>query len=96
MSPDAGRDAGWTTTRDGTSGTETVGAGVAETEHREVSIEALHRMITYVRQEAVRLRVMDVAVLLEHAEDVVTAFAPAALESHGRAPSTLDVHRVEH
>ncbi len=67
---------------------------MTEYERREVSIEVLHRMIIYVREEALRLRVMDVALLLDHAEDAVTAFAQAAL--NGLAPSILDANRVEH
>lgn len=67
---------------------------MTEYERREASIEVLHRMIIYVREEALRLRVMDVALLLDHAEDAVTAFAPAAL--NGLAPSILDANRVEH
>jgi hypothetical protein len=72
------------------------GRDVTEVERREASIEALHRMITYLREEAVRLRVMDVAVLLEHAEDVVTVFAPATLNRPCRGPAALDASRVEH
>ena len=67
---------------------------MTECEFREVSIQTLHRMIIYVREEAIRLRVMDVALLLEHAEDAVTAFATAAL--NGLAPSILDANGVEH
>ena len=69
---------------------------VTEHERREASIAMLHRMIVYVREEAHRLRVMDVALLLEHAEDAVTAFAPAALNRHGPVASVLDTGRVEH
>lgn len=72
------------------------GRDVTEVERREASIEMLHRMITYLREEAVRLRVMDVAVLLEHAEEVVTVFAPAALNGRCRGPAPLDAARVEH
>ncbi len=67
---------------------------MTECESREGSIEMLHRMIIYVREEALRLRVMDVALLLDHAEDAVTAFASAAL--NGLAPPALDANRVEH
>ena len=66
----------------------------AEDGDREGGIAMLHRMITYVREEALRLKVMDVAVLLEHAEDAVTAFAPAAL--NGLGPEILDTRVVEH
>ena len=70
------------------------GRNVSEDQQREASIETLQRMIIYVREEALRLRVMDVALLLEHAEDVVTAFASAAL--NGLAPPVVDANRVEH
>lgn len=72
------------------------GRDVTEDEIREVGIEILHRMITYVREEALRLGVMDVAILLEHAEDAVTAFAPASLTPPGHASSILAATRVEH
>lgn len=77
-------------------GLNTWGRDVTEDESREVSIEMLHRMITYVRLEALRLRVMDVALLLEHAEDAVTAFAPASLSAPGHGSSILDATRIEH
>ena len=64
---------------------------MTERQNREGSIEMLHRMIIYVREEALRLRVMDVALLLEHAEDAMTAFASAAL--NGLAPSVVDANR---
>ena len=73
------------------------GRDVTEDQHRQSSIETLHRMIIYVRAEALRLRVMDVVLLLEHAEDAVTAFAPAAaLGSHGIPVPVVDANRVEH
>lgn len=68
---------------------------VTEHRHRESSIETLHRMIIYVREEALRLRVMEVALLLEHAEDAVTAFDPPALGTNRTSPAA-DATRVEH
>lgn len=62
----------------------------------EVSAEVLHRMIRYVRAEARRLQVMDVALLLEHAEDAVAAFSAPAPRRQGRAPIGLEACRVEH
>ena len=52
---------------------------MAESGERVEGIKALYRMIAYIRDEAVRLRIMDVALLLEHAEEAVLAFAPSAL-----------------
>ena len=72
------------------------GRNVSEDQHREANIETLQRMIVYVRGEALRLRVMDVVLLLEHAEDVVTAFAPAPLSGHGVLMPVTDDSRVEH
>lgn len=42
-------------------------------------VRVLHRMIAYVRDEALRLHIPDVALLLDHAEDAVVAFAPTIL-----------------
>ena len=55
------------------------GLSVIEDDGNAEGVKVLYRMITYVRDEAVRLRIMDVALLLEHAEDAVLAFAPPAL-----------------
>jgi hypothetical protein len=52
-------------------------------------------MIIYVREEALRLRLMEVALLLEHAEDAVMAFAVPAL-GPGRTLPVADANRVEH
>lgn len=68
---------------------------MTEHRHRGSSIEALHRMIIYVREEALRLRLMEVALLLEHAEDAVMAFAVPAL-GPGRTLPVADASRVEH
>ena len=38
---------------------------------RETALKALHRMVVYVRNEASRLRVADVALLLGYAEDAI-------------------------
>ena len=89
---DAGRRRGRSAV--GCSKSNAWGRDVTERENREGSIEMLHRMIIYVREEALRLRVMDVALLLEHAENAMTAFASAAL--NGLAPSVVDANRVEH
>ncbi len=72
------------------------GRNVSEDQQREASIETLQRMIIYVRGEALRLRVMDVVLLLEHAENAVTAFAPTALSGHGVPMPVTDDSRVEH
>ena len=56
----------------------------------------LYRMVVHVRGEAVRPRATDVALLLEHAEGAVTAFASASPNSHGPAPSIPDADCVEH
>ena len=53
-------------------------------------------MISYIRAEALRLEVMDVALLLEHAEDAVTAFAPVSHGGQNGAPAVREVNCVEH
>ena len=68
---------------------------MVDEEHHDVSIEVLHRMIAYIRAEALRLDVMDVALLLEHAEDAVMSFAPASsARLHGLI--IREASRVEH
>ena len=62
--------------------------------HRD-SVKMLHRMIAYIRDEAVRLRIMDVAVLLEHAEKAAAVFSPEPLGSNTRSPRQ-DCSRVDH
>ncbi len=46
------------------------------------SIKALQRMIAYIREEALRLRIGDVAHLLERAEDAVAGSAPTGSRDH--------------
>lgn len=72
------------------------GRNVTERERDGASIAVLHRMIAYIREEALRLRVMDVAVLLEHAEEAVTAFSPATLGARPSRVAPPDAGRVEH
>lgn len=55
------------------------GDGVNDDHHNDEDVKVLHRMIIYIRDEAIRLRVADVAFLLEQAEDAVVAFAPLVL-----------------
>ncbi len=55
------------------------GYGVNDDHHNDEDVKVLHRMIIYMRDEAIRLRVADVAFLLEQAEDAVVAFAPLVL-----------------
>lgn len=69
---------------------------MTEQERHAAAIAKLHRMIVYVREEAARLRVMDVALLLDRAEETMTTFAPTAPNRHGAAPSIPDASRVEH
>ena len=69
---------------------------MTERERDGASIEVLHRMVAYIREEALRLRVMDVALLLEHAEKAVTTFAPPAAEVQARLSALQDANRVEH
>ena len=64
-------------------------------EHHDAAIEVLHRMIAYIRAEALRLDVMDVALLLEHAGDAVMSFAPVpSARLHGLA--LPEANRVQH
>lgn len=72
------------------------GLGVIEDDGDAEGVKVLHRMITYVRDEAVRLRIMDVAVLLEHAEDAVLAFAPPAFADPAGGGSTTDETTSKH
>lgn len=56
---------------------------MANRDDDNAALKALARLIAYARGEAVRLRVMDAALLLEHAEDVIAVFAPAtAVDIH--------------
>ena len=56
---------------------------MANRDDDNAALTALARLIAYARGEAVRLRVMDAALLLEHAEDAIAVFAPAtAVEVH--------------
>ena len=48
-------------------------------DRNDQGVRMLHRMIAYVRDEALRLHILDVALLLDHAEDAVVAFAPTIL-----------------
>lgn len=71
------------------------GDDVNEDHHNDQDVKVLHRMIIYIRDEALRLNVADVAFLLNQAEDAVVAFAPLVLaeqveRSFGREASTLD------
>ncbi len=68
---------------------------MTEGEHNDEAVKVLHRMIAYVRDEATRLHIADVAILLEHAEDALAAFAaPALADCRDSAPrrdrTTLD------
>lgn len=58
---------------------------MTEFDHNIDGVKVLYRMIAYVRDEALRLRIMDVAILLEHAEDAVVAFTPIRLAEQGNA-----------
>lgn len=53
-------------------------------------VRMLHRMIAYVRDEALRLHILDVALLLDHAEDAVVAFAPTVLADRAGATDPRD------
>ena len=69
---------------------------MTEQHEREDAVRTLGRMLAYTRLEAVRLNLLDVAVLLEHAEGVITTFAPCVLPDHGRRMPTHDERNVEH
>ena len=57
---------------------------VADRDDDDAALRALARMIAYAREEALRLRITDAAVLLEHADEAVATFAPAtAADLHG-------------
>ena len=47
-------------------------------EDYEENLKALQRLIAYIRDEAARLRIVDVALLLERAEDAVTSLIPGS------------------
>ena len=76
----AGRGAGSTRVRRSPSyvGAPAEGIDVSKLEDYDNSVKALHRMIAYIRDEAMRLRIADVAILLERAEDAVISFVPNA------------------
>ncbi len=65
-------------------------------ERDDEGVRVLHRMIAYVREEALRLRIPDVALLLDHAEDAVVAFAPAALADHAARRTLRDRPLASH
>ena len=49
---------------------------MVEQREREDAVRTLNRMLAYIRDEALRLRILDVAILLEHAQAAVTTFVP--------------------
>lgn len=65
-------------------------------DHNDEGVKVLHRMIAYVREEALRLNIMDVVLLLEHAQDAIVAFAPAALTDQASAGCRRDPSRLDH
>ena len=54
------------------------GIGVKKREDYDENLKALRRLIAYIRDEAARLRIVDVALLLERAEDAVTSLIPGS------------------
>lgn len=69
---------------------------MTEDDHNDEGVKVLHRMIAYVREEALRLNIMDVVLLLEHAQDAIVAFAPAALADQAGDPCRRDPTRLDH
>lgn len=69
---------------------------MTEDDHNDEGVKVLHRMIAYVREEALRLNIMDVVLLLEHAQDAVVAFAPAALADQAGGGFRRDPTRLDH
>ena len=67
---------------------------MASFEDREEAVRALRRMIVYVRDEAMRLRIADVALLLGYAEDAVVTRPATRSEdfAHDGSPSVPIVH----
>lgn len=68
---------------------------MSDDDRNEQGVKVLHRMLAYMRDEAVRLRVSEVAFLLEQAENAVVAFAPLLLADQvegrlGREASTQE------
>ena len=47
-------------------------------EDHEQNVKALRRLIAYIRDEAARLRIADVVLLLERAEDAVSSYVPGS------------------
>ncbi|RYB05646.1 hypothetical protein [Lichenibacterium ramalinae] len=59
-------------------------------------VRVLHRMIAYVRDEAMRLHILDVALLLDHAEDAMLAFAPTILADRPGFADACDDYARSH
>ena len=69
---------------------------MANRDDDDAAMKALGRLIAYARGEAVRLRVMDAALLLEHAEDVMAAFAPATVVEIHAGDLVFEGPRLKH
>ncbi len=69
---------------------------MTQDDHNDEGVKVLHRMIAYVREEALRLNIMDVVLLLEHAQDAVVAFAPSALADQAGGGCRRDPTRLDH
>ena len=69
---------------------------MTQDDHNDEGVKVLHRMIAYVREEALRLNIMDVVMLLEHAQDAIVAFAPAALADKANGDDRRDPSRLDH
>jgi len=73
------------------------GTGVKKREDDEENVRALRRLIAYIRGEAARLRIADVALLLERAENALCSVVPgSASEQDIRQAQACGASIVEH
>ncbi len=69
---------------------------MANRDDDNAALKALARLIAYARGEAVRLRAVDVALLLGHAEEVIAVFAPATVVEIHAGDLVFEGPRLKH
>jgi len=72
------------------------GIGVKNREDYDENLRALRRLIAYIRDEAARLRLVDVALLLERAEDAVSSLIPGTIELDALQAQACSASIIEH
>jgi len=69
---------------------------VKNREDYDENLRALRRLIAYIRDEAARLRIVDVALLLERAEDAVSSLIPGTIELDALQAQACSASIIEH